>query len=814
MKNIKNILYYFAAVLLTVSMTSCVDEMIAEPGEPDHENCHGVYFPAQEGTGDIQIDPDDPKSFKFIVKRTNAKGELRVPVKVQSNEEGVFSTSEIFFEEDAPSTELQVFFPSAKMGVTYDCTLTIDGDEYVSKYSSNASFISFSVTRVKWNRLVGDNGATTGLWRDGIFEDWFNLANPNAEKRVEIYERDDKPGYYRIHDVYSVDFMSTLFGMDASSVCLEKNYTYIDATDPEKVWIPTFRTGLVLSNDYGECSIASYVTENEDFDASISSVYGTLEDGIITFPANSLQLKFAILGWYPTNTKGMHRIILPGYRALENNLTLEPSISSPDGLLPLKITFGQDISIVKLMAYEGKMTDSDIAEIAEKIATGELETNLEDVTSTKTLQMSFDKTGMYTVIAVGLDKAAKLSNYTSASFGYLKSGDTKEVVLNYGLISSDKNAPEGLTSKNSLEIYINGKDIERLCVGLYEKENWEENKEQIRKNLVHSRMSAASLEEINGDGLSLVEGGLVPGTEYVLVLSAYNGYAEQEFVAEAKTGGEWDYRLAYYSTDDINYDKLATSTSAFCGEWNYYALEAGLPSRSYLGKVNITDSPVKYNGQPCVRVSGLFPFIRNYYKVKDDAMDFYFYEGFIWNYEPTFDHFLYEGMYVYTNVMLYGSDGAAYNGFGGIVGAYVMKNGHECIAFLDSGAAANMGISFLGLALLGFEDSELTMLMGLLDMVESMILVNPEQDPDPIITGTIDYGDGTADSAVTEAQLSQFQRMARQEPVNYVETYNGRMMSLVDQIRAGGYVKNYLDVDSLKKVSPSFELKVANCTVK
>lgn len=814
MKKIKNIIYYAAAALLSLSMTACVEDIVAELGEQDHENCHGVYFPAQDGTGDIQIDPNDPTSFKFTIKRTNARGELRVPIKIESNHDGMFSTSEVYFEEDSPTTELEVYFPSAKMGVTYECTLMIDGDEYVSKYSNNASFLSFKVTRVKWNRLVGDNGATTGLWRDGVFAEWFNLANPNLEQKVEIYERDDKPGYYRIYDVYNTAYMTQMFGMDASSVCLEKNYTYIDATDPDKVWIPTFRTGLVMSTEYGECSIASYVTENEEFDASISSVYGKLENGIITFPANSLQLNFAILGWYPTNTYGLHRIILPGYRAIENNISLEAAMSDKDGYLPVKVSFGQDISTVKLVAYKGTLAESMIAETAEGIAAGIIPTNIDDVKSSKTIQLSFEETGLYTLIAVGLDNKGKLSNYTSTSFGYLKSGDEKEVVLNYGLLCSDKYYPDGLTSENSLEIYINGKDIERLYAGLYEKENWDNNQNQIRENIRYSQMSQESLDLINGKGLSLVEGGLVPGTEYVLLLVAYNGYTETEFIATAKTGGEWDYRLAYYSSADINYDKFVSSADAFLGEWNYYAMEAGLPSRSYLGKVQIENSNTTYQGTPCVKVSGLFPFLRNYYKVKNDAMDFYYYEGFLWNYEPTFDYFIYEGMYVYTNVMLYGSDGAAYNGYGGILGAYVEKQGKECIAFVDSGAAESMGITFNGLALLGFEDADFTIMLGLLDMVESMILVDPANDPDPIVNDTIDYGDGTASSSVSEEQLEMFQRMARMEPVNYVETYNGHMMSLIDKIRAGGSVKNYLDGSTAKIVTPSFDLRPAACTVR
>ena len=296
MKNIFRFMSLLAAMLLTAS---CVKEMTAELGDPDNKDCYGIYFPSQKGTGDLQIGPDDPKSLTFKVRRTNTRGRLTVPVILESEHQGIFSATEIVFEEDAPTAEVEIFFPTVKQGVRYDCTLKVVGDEYVSSYSQNATHLSFSVTCVKWNRLVGENGETTGLWRDGVFPEWFSVARPNLEQSVVIEERDDMPGYYRIFDVYNSTYMTNMFQMNASSICLEQHYTYIDATDPEKVWIPTFKTGIVMSADYGEMSIASYVVENEEFDPSISSIYGTMKDGVITFPANALQLHLDVLGWYP-----------------------------------------------------------------------------------------------------------------------------------------------------------------------------------------------------------------------------------------------------------------------------------------------------------------------------------------------------------------------------------------------------------------------------------------------------------------------------------------------------------------------------------
>ena len=208
MKRINKILYCFSAILVSLLMTSCVKEMTAQLGDPDNKDCYGVYFPSQKGLGDIHVGPTDAKTLTLMVRRTNTRGAVTVPLTIESDYPGIFSTSELTFEEDAPMAEVQIYFPNIKLGVKYDCTIKVVGDEYVSSYSQNASHVSFSVTCVKWNKLVGANGETTGKWRDGVFAEWFSVANPNLEQDVVIEERDDLPGYYRIYDVYNSTYIS------------------------------------------------------------------------------------------------------------------------------------------------------------------------------------------------------------------------------------------------------------------------------------------------------------------------------------------------------------------------------------------------------------------------------------------------------------------------------------------------------------------------------------------------------------------------------------------------------------------------------
>lgn len=784
--------------LLSMVMFSCAQEEMHAPGELDNENCYGVYFPAQKGLGNIQIEPDDPTTMKFIVRRTNSRGEIRVPVSISSNYP-VFTVDEIVFEDGSPVSELVVHFPSAKIAVTYDCTLRVEGDEFVSKYSSNPSHINFSVTRVKWNDVIGPNGETTGRWRDGIFPEWFAVTYPNLERSIVLQERDDMPGFYRTFDVYNADYLGTMFASNVSSLCVAQNYTYIDATNPEKVWIPTFETGVIMHSDYGMMSIASYVAENsDDFDPSIASVYGTLKEGVIEFPYGSLQMKLERMGWYQTNSSGLHRIILPGYRAKEYDMAVTAGVSDRFGNLPIDLTLGADISHVKMAVFEGTLTESAAAEKAELIAkgdAGQLGAEITTVSKSTTVDYSFDKTGMYTVVAAGLDVAGNHRTTKSVSFGYLKAGDdANAVILSSGLICSDKYASEGLTSKNSLEIYISGKNILRLHAGLYSKEKWEANPEAVKKEVEQSQMTKSSLDMVNGSGLFLKQGYLTPGTEYVLVLKAYNGYREEYFISEAKTGGDWDPRLAEYDLGDVNMDLIPLTKDGYCGTYHYYALEGDMYSRAYLGDVTVSTSfPADYvpsmEGYEFINIKGLFPMAKSF-GLEDDSYSFIYYDKLLYNFEQAFESFYSDGTLFYPAVYMYTQSGGAYGGRMGLAGAFV-QDGY--LAFIDSGMFADYGEVVDGFAVLAYQDPNHKTYSGLIDMVTSILLVREDLDPDPIIDER-KGADAVSDSS-QKAAWDTLDQIIRQGPQNCVQTFEGFIESSFERARAEVKPKNYLNLN-------------------
>lgn len=788
--------------LLSLGLVSCVEEETHAPGEMDAENCYGVYFPAQTGVGDLQIEPDDPTTLTFIARRTNPRGTINVPVKIKSNYP-VFTIDEIEFKDGESTAEVVVHFPSAKIATTYECTLVLEGDEYVSKYSANPTHISFSVTRVKWNDVVGPNGETYGRWRDGIFPEWFAVTNPNLERNITLQERDDMPGYYRTFDVYSESYMGEMFNANMSSICVSQHYTYIDATDPEKVWIPTFKTGAIMSPQYGMMSVGSYVVENsDDFDPSIASVYGTLKDGVIEFPYGSLEMKLETMGWYPTNSAGLHRIILPGYRAKEYELAVLPGVSDQYGNLAVNVTMGSDITSVRLAVFEGTLAESVVGEKAGLIAAGADEEGIGDVITvnrSSAVDYSFDKTGVYTVVAAGFDISGNHRATESASFGYLKAGDdANKVILSSGLICSDKYASEGLTSKNSLEIYISGKNIQRLHAGLYSKDKWVGNEEKVKMEITESQMNKASLDLVNGSGLALKQGYLVPGTEYVLVIKAYNGYREEFFVSEAKTAGEWDARLAEYDLSDVDMNLIPAGKAGYCGDYHYYAMEGDMYSRAYIGDVTVSpDYPEGYtpsmSGYEFVIIKGLFPKARHF-GLEDDSYSFIYYDNLLYNFEQAFESFYNDGTLYYPSALMYTASGSAYGGRMGLMGAFV-RDGY--LAIIDSGMFADYGEVVDGFAVLAYQDPNHTTYTGLIDLVTSMLLVREDLDPDPILDERREE-ENAAEASASMAAAAGLDCIIRRGPTNYVESFDGFLKSSFEQARQQVRVKNYLDLDNMQ----------------
>ncbi len=170
----------------------------------------------------------------------------------------------------------------------------------------------------EWQIVTADDGSTTAVWSDDILVSIFDGAYAGV-KNVEVYQSTTTPGYYRIANIYTADLTSQIFNCseaDEEGYAVDPDtttiYTYIDATDPDAVWIEYHNSGYYTGSTYGYFWFGSYVPDY--FTYGSESNYGKMVDGYISFPASSI---FGILDLYSTTTgwtcsSGGLSLLLPG----------------------------------------------------------------------------------------------------------------------------------------------------------------------------------------------------------------------------------------------------------------------------------------------------------------------------------------------------------------------------------------------------------------------------------------------------------------------------------------------------------------------
>ena len=305
----------FAVLCILAVLSACSTNEEYAAGEKDSPDTYGVYFPTQDNPLTVELTPEDPAAVSYKIRRTRTDGRITVPVVISVNDGGIFSVEPVIFKDGENESTITIGFDGAEIGKTYNCSVKVEDPAYISIYGKKQTGLSFSVLRAEWESLG------IGRWRDDIISSLYRPDNKNAEVEVEVFQRFDKPGYLRMQ-VFNEDYLTALFGITRPT---ERLMTTIDATDPDKVWIPKQSTGITLNDDDGYITIASYVDKQFSIDAA-DAQYGSLKEGVITFPVGSI---FANLSkymqpdeWYPVNGDGMQRLVLPGGHVYDYSLSV------------------------------------------------------------------------------------------------------------------------------------------------------------------------------------------------------------------------------------------------------------------------------------------------------------------------------------------------------------------------------------------------------------------------------------------------------------------------------------------------------------
>lgn len=550
MKTIYRLFAAFSALSLFAAACSPVEEY--KPGSEDDPTCFGVYFPAQETA--IVRSPEESTMISFTVARTNTEGDLIVPVTV-SDTSSIFNIKPVnaVFEDGQSETTISFDYARIAVGQEYLVSLSIEGDEFVSKYSTLPSNLDFTVLVEKWNDLG------VGTFTMNVYWDPFTCA-------VRFFQSDLNPAIYRIkmHEVLEDGTTDLIFSEEQNTYLylkvLKKGDKVFDnvADKDDLVFFDVFHTGIINSTYNAELlfvhpgALSSFTVS----DWYYNKVLQVKEDGS---PAVIQLAPYIFMngigGWSFIDQDEAIILVLPGCQLVNYSMEIEAGYSE-NGVLPVKFELGADVAKVKYAIYPGTLNSAQVTRYAGQIADGSAE-GIATLPADGIAKLTLPETGVYTVVAVSFDAAGEAQETATATINYVAEGDNKDVELYSGLVATGKYGKED-TSDNTLEYYIFGQDLVDIKIGLFEKGVLENNYEACVDEVLASKsLAKEDIEAANTSSYVAVFKDCVPGTEYSVLAWASNGYAYAFDVASAKTTGKLvvslEDMIGVYSTSITSY---------------------------------------------------------------------------------------------------------------------------------------------------------------------------------------------------------------------------------------------------------------------
>ena len=550
MKTIYRLFAAFSALSLFAAACSPVEEY--KPGVEDNTDCYGVYFPAQET--EFVRSPEEATVITFTVAREKTDGDLIVPINVKDTS-SIFNIKPVnaVFEDGQSETTISFDYARIAVGQEYLVSLSIEGDEFVSKYSTLPSNLDFTVLVEKWNDLG------VGTFTMNVYWDPFTCA-------VRFFQSDLNPAIYRIkmHEVLEDGTTDLIFSEEQNTYLylkvLKKGDKVFDnvADKDDLVFFDVFHTGIINSTYNAELlfvhpgSLSSFTVS----DWYYNKVIQVKEDGS---PAVIQLAPYIFMngigGWSFIDQDEAIILVLPGCELVNYSMEIEAGYSE-NGVLPVKFELGADVAKVKYAIYPGTLNSAQVTRYAGQIADGSAE-GIATLPADGVAKLTLPETGVYTVVAVSFDATGEAQETATATINYVAEGDNKDVELYSGLVATGKYGKE-YTSDNTLEYYIFGQDLVDIKIGLFEKGVLENNYEACVDEVLASKsLAKEDIEAANTSSYVAVFKDCVPGTEYSVLAWASNGYAYAFDVASAKTTGKLvvslEDMIGVYSTSITSY---------------------------------------------------------------------------------------------------------------------------------------------------------------------------------------------------------------------------------------------------------------------
>ncbi len=360
-------------------------------------------------------------SFTVTLNRQNTDGELSVPLKATMPDGSIFTVpTTATFADGSSTADIVITYDPADLvyGEYTDITLEIGDKGLTTPYGPTTYSFKAGVTEfVDWDM---------GTYREALVDDWgFGIGVTTYE--VPIQKSIVREGVYRLVNPYG-----EYFPYNAPGDYGDDSYMVIDASDPNYVWVDGFDTSMNWG--YGIFSFYSMVyyyinAQGADLKALKTGhpeFFGTLENGVITMPANSFLGTMSeykegqIFGGF--NASGMFAVALPGSRIADFSVeyVLRGYLTAPDGQDYVLGTafFGDDVA----RAYAGLATDATASAVLADLQNGKGV----EVFDGEEFSLPFDASGKYYVLIMPFDAEGTAHDFSFSTVQAITPKDQSE----------------------------------------------------------------------------------------------------------------------------------------------------------------------------------------------------------------------------------------------------------------------------------------------------------------------------------------------------------------------------------------------------
>ena len=450
---------FAASVAAIAALTACTTE---------------EYVPATPPTGaQVYISADNPstvtlnrqsESFSLSVLRVDDSADASYVVEVTD-------TNNVFFSQDV--TDVEISFAKgekeSKLVIAVNQDNLVDGESYAldfrirdEKATTAYGLSAFSMLAVLPEPYVLLGTATL---HEDLLTTFFEVETGKAWE-CEVYENANVPGMLYFKNAFTSEYPNN----EPGDYVTTDKYFMVNVKNHDKVYIPY--QGLGMDWGYGEFGVVSLISAY--FEGAADN-WGTLKDGVITFPQKGILIQMADYkdgGFYTSNGSGAFVIHLPG--AILTDYSVEASYSGmfvdPEGNAEpvIDIAAGDDVAAVNYLIIS---QDQDVYAALEGIvAEADSVQTVEIVDNAARIQPALEP-GLYYMVYCPVDAEGGLQVDDADVLDFYfpgASAEKPEVEATLQALDIDKVFSESIISKyglanyNSFAFVIGGKDIKSV----------------------------------------------------------------------------------------------------------------------------------------------------------------------------------------------------------------------------------------------------------------------------------------------------------------------------------------------------------------